>query len=162
MKKEYSFYILGLVVFLWVILPVTAQTTAYTSYLQLGRGYTPVADFRAHPNPPEIEGKTYFSLVWYHERYSFFWLPFAGSKKGQYGLYKRTTAQGGRKRRVSHLKSFKGISVEKARELAATVNVKLPAGSPVSYWSLYFGWIVFLPFGFLLVTDRKTVSEWVG
>ncbi|MEP1444071.1 MAG: hypothetical protein ABJK39_13765 [Hyphomicrobiales bacterium] len=162
MKKERSFYILGLVVFLWVILPVTTQTTAYTGYLQIGRGYTPVADFRVHPNPPEIEGKTYFNLVWHHERYSVLWLPFAGSKKGQYGLYKRTTVGTGKRRRVSHSKSFKSVSVEKARELAATVNVKLPAGSPVSDWSLYFGWIVFLPFGFLLVTDRKTVAEWVS
>lgn len=161
MKKEISLYILGLVVFLWVILPVTTQTTAYTRYLQIGKGYTPVADFRLHPNPPEIDGKIYPNLVWYHARYSVLWLPFAGSKKGQYGLYKRTTAGRGRNRYVSHSKSFKSVSVEEARELAATVNVKLPAGSPVSYWSLYFGWIVLLPFGFLLVTDRKIVTDWV-
>lgn len=146
-------------IILWVTLPLTSQSTAYTRSIELGIGYTPVVDLRQHHAPPKIKGRVYKDIVWRHERYSFLWLPLGGSKAGQYGLYKSTNTSHRRGSRFSHKKSFIPLPINQARDYARTVNVELPDTSPVSSWALYFGWLVIPLLGFVFVVDRRFLGK---
>ena len=132
---------------LWCVLPLTTKTTGNASFIYTKYGYTQIANFRNHHAPPKIRFRTYKQIVWKHSRYSFFWLPFWGSTSGEYGLYRYE-----RKRRSSRV-YFIPLSYAQAQKFAARINVKLENDSPVSYWSLYFGWLVLLPLAIIFYWD---------
>lgn len=154
-QRKSAVIVLTMIVVLWALLPLTSKSTPYTQWLEMGTGYTPVVDFRQHHAPPKIDGVTYKDIVWRHERYSFLWLAIGGSKSGQYGLYKYTTKRKFRKRgrRLDHRKSFVPLTYNQAREYAQKVNVELSDSSPVSYWALYFGWLVMVPLGYMYIKE---------
>lgn len=154
-KHTRAIFIFSTAIVLWALLPLTSQSTPYMRWLEIGNGYTPVANFRQHHAPPKIRGKVYKDLVLYHKRYSILWLPLGGAKNGQYGLYKYTRTGLGRHKRFSHKASFVPLSFNQANQYARTVNVNLTNTSPVNYWELYFGWLVIAPLGFILVTNRQ-------
>lgn len=146
-KEHRILYTFICAISLWLILPLTTKTTGNANFIYASHGYTQIANFNKHHAPPKVGFDIYKQIVWKHERYSFFWLPFWGSKDGQFGLY--TLIRSGK----ANLVSFVPLRREQAQKLAAQVNVKIENGSPVTYWSLYFGWLVLLPFALILFWD---------
>lgn len=156
-EEKKILYTFVVALLLWVLLPLTTQTTRNTSFLQFGSGYAPVANFYNHPNPPKIRSREYKQVVWRHERYAFFWLPFSGNKAGEYGLLHVYRGR-------SSLPRFRflPLTFEQAGKIAAEVNVKLEPEFLVSSWSLYFGWLVLLPFALIFYWDRRFYSKLIG
>lgn len=144
-------YVFTFAISFWLILPLTTKTTGNARFFYASKGYTPVANFRKYHAPPKIRGKIYKQIVWKHERYSLFWLPFWGSTSGEHGFYKY---QRGNKRRFSKV-FFIPLTHNQAQKYASLINVKLENGSPVSYWSLFFGWLIIIPFALIFYWDPR-------
>lgn len=135
---------------LWVTLPFLSRSTLNTELYQLPYGYVTAAKLNKHPNPPTIGSDIFKKVVWRHNSISVLWLPFWGTKAGEYGLYRseRTREYNvirGNSRR-SDIVHFVPLNFEDAKNLAAEVIVTLQPEPPIAYWSLYYGWLVLLPF----------------
>ena len=104
------------------------------SAIDHGQGFTIIAvlDGVNHPKHKERD----LHLAFKHQRYSFFWLPLGGSTDGNYVLYQE------REKYTSRLDLHYDISISRAKALAETVSISLPEDTPISHFSLYWGWIV--------------------
>lgn len=143
---------------LWITLPLASGATLNAKLFQMGYGYAPVASLRSHPNPPKDDTRPYTQLVWRHGSFTVLWLPFWGTKSGEYGLYRsyRTREYSvirQETRRKTRIR-FAPLSFDEASKLANEVGVSITPEPPISTWSLYFGWVVLCPFGLLLLLDR--------
>lgn len=153
-KETKIIYAFAAALFLWALLPATTRTAVNTSWLEI-MGYAPIASFSKHPSPPKIGRRTFKKLVWRHERYAILWLPLWGRKMGEYGLYKTEHVRRFGIGRGRWHKIFIPLTLDEAQKYAAMVNVKLYDKPPISYWSLFFGWLVFVPFAFIYYWDRR-------
>ncbi len=73
-----------------------------------------------------------YKLGWRHERFSIFGIPFWGTTDGSYVLY---TEAGDGWRMVP-------VPPEYLHSLGREINMNLNGSSPVSLFSLYWGWII--------------------
>ena len=133
---------------LWLTLPFTSPTTRNIRGFEYENGHFRVASFYKHPNPPMVDSKVFQQLVWRHKTFTIFWLSFWGSRSGEYGLFR--VEPRGRSRK----EFFVPVTIDEASKLAAEVNVSISATPPISNWSLYYGWLVLVPFGLILYWDR--------
>ncbi|MEP3631324.1 MAG: hypothetical protein ABJN04_15135 [Hyphomicrobiales bacterium] len=160
---KFTIKVLAAVMGLWIILPLTSKSTPFNTFIEFGVGYTPVVDFHNHFRPPEIKRrysnrvKIYKDLVWRHERYSILWLPFGGSAEGEYGLYRLQWGSG--RSGATYRRAFIRLSITEARKFARTANVDLPEKYPVSYWELYFGWLILVPLMFAYALNPSYFEE---
>lgn len=119
-----------------------------TSFAHAGRGFvqysygphvTKIADL-----PSQATGGTSlenFSLGWRHERVELFWMPIWGSTEGNYVFY---TEAGDGWRSVP-------VPPEMIISLGGEMNIDLTDGTPISFFSLIWGWIIYGPLALLAI-----------
>lgn len=138
MNKKLLCTIAAVLAFLSLSVPAQAGKGGFVQYAY-GPHVTHVAEL-----PADIRsamGSSDFKLGFRHERTELYWMPVWGTTEGNYVFYQES-GDGWRSLPVP---------AEILPELSSALNMDLTSGSPISFVSIMWGWLVYGPLALILL-----------